>query len=174
MKGDVTAFAIVAIVFLFLTLATAGVFEAYQQTEVILVNTMTGFGVPAAQQQVQQNLGGNLYQFDTYLSLVFYFVMLAIIFSTVFLNPDPLSWLVGIIFLPINYYISAWISNIARSVLTQAVLQNGVSYLLQSITILANLQTITFLFGLMYLVALAVRIWAFSPVSGKPSNQKLV
>ena len=156
-----------------LVFVTSVVIVTYATSISVLNTTMAGFGItPGAScatikncSAIPAHIGNNIYQFDYFLPFIFYMVMMAIIFSTVLLQPDPLGWLVGVFYLPIIYFVSAYISNIAHTIFTQSVIAAGVSHLPLSIQILANLPNITFLFALLYVIALAIRIW-FYPQHG--------
>jgi hypothetical protein len=144
-----------------LTFITSGLIVAFDQAAPILNQTANAFHENSTYQNIPINLGHNLYNFNTYLPLIFYFVMMAIIFSTVLINSDPLSWLVGVIYIPFIYFVSVYISNAAHTLLTTPAIAGGVAHLPAPLVILANLPTVTFLFGLLYIVALALRIWFF-------------
>ena len=163
MRADALAFFFVPLIFLALVFVTAVVILAWQTTAPILNSTENQFHVNATYRNIPISIGGNLYSFDAFLPFIFYMIMIAIIFSAVLLDPDPLSWLVGIVYMPIIYYVSAFISNDAHAIFVQPILTNGIVRLPQSLAILANLPTITAIFGLLYLIALAARVWTFKP-----------
>jgi hypothetical protein len=177
-KGDFLAFFVVPIIFLALTFITAVMIMSSQMVEPILNRTMQSMGVSAANQQIPANIFSNLNNFNTYLPIIFFFVMMGVIFSTVLLSTNPLEWLVGVIYAPLIYYLSAYVSNMAKTMLTTQVtlagnvtLAGAIAKLPLPVQILANLPTITFLFALLYIVALALRIW-FYPVNPNQNQQR--
>lgn len=166
MRGDFPAFAIIPIVFLVLFVVTAILLIGWQQVTPIINASMNSVNAPAQYHNAYMNVGNNLYSFDTYLVMIFFFVELATLLSTVLLDVNPISWLVGILLLPFVYYIAAWESNIARAVALQPVLAAGVSHLPLSQLTLAHLDLITILFAAMYVVLLGVRLYFYSPSTG--------
>ena len=182
MRGDIIAFFIVPLIFMILVFITSVVLLSWQTVQPIesgiMANTV-GFNAINStfpnQHPIQAwlGIGNQLYSFDYYLPFIFYMLMMAIIFSTVLLQPDPISWLVGVFYLPVIYYVSAYISNMAHAIFTQTIIAGGVSHLPYSIQILANLATITFLFSILYVIAIAIRMWFYPQQHGGQQTESV-
>lgn len=164
MRGDFPFFFYAPVIFLVLIIVTSVIFIAWQTTLPILNTTANSIpNMPASYVAIPNQLGDTLYAFNTYLVVVFFFAMLGSIISTVLLNTDLTSWIVGVILLPFVYYISAFITNIGRVALTQPILAPGVAHLKLPLEVMANMQTIIIAFAIFYVVAIAVRLYFYSP-----------
>ena len=163
MRGDFPFFFFAPVVFMALMIVTAVLFIAWQTTLPVLNQTAANLNVPQSYKAIPAQIGNNLYSFDTYLVIIFFFAMLGSIMSTVLLNADLTSWIVGVILLPFVFYISAFITNIARTALTLPILAQEGSHLKLSLYIMANMQTIVIAFAVFYVVAIAVRLYFYRP-----------
>lgn len=169
MKGDFAGFAIVPVVFLIVVVVTAIMIQAYQQITPIINASLSNVNAPASYYTTYTNIGNNLYSFNIYLPTVFMFVMMGALVSLLFISPNPISWLVGVVVLPFAYYISLWESNIAKQVLEQPILAQGMAHLGLPQQIFANLDIIIAGFAFVYIILLAIRLY-FHNLSGAPQG----
>ena len=163
MRGDFPFFFYAPVIFMALMLVTAVMFIAWQTTLPILNQTASGLNVPQNYKVIPAQIGSNMYSFDTYLVIIFFFAMLGSILSTVLLNTDLTSWIVGVILLPFVFYVSSFITNIARVALTMPIIAQEGNHLKLSLHVMANMQTIVIAFAVFYVVAIAVRLYFYKP-----------
>ncbi len=180
MKADLPTFIIAPLQWIALVLVLAVLVLAWQQTTPILATTANAFGLPVSgtavagikglNQSTYLNIGNQLYNFDPYLALVFFFIMIAAALSTLFLNPNPLAWYIGILFSPFLFWISSYTSNFAYQMFTQPALANAVPFITLSIFIMSQLPAIVFLFFCVYLVGISIRVYFYNPAQSNQRN----
>lgn len=165
---QLASFITIPILFVVIVAVMAVLFIAWQTAQPTLSHLATQSGVPlngtgisgvaGINQTTYLNVGNNLYSFDFYVVLIFYIAMLSISLATLVLGGSPIAWLIAVLFAPFVYWTSAYISNIAYTIFSQAVLTNSLNYLPSSIAVMAQLQNITILFYVIYIIALSVRL----------------
>ncbi len=116
------------------------------------------------------NLNGILPQFNYYLLFIFIAVFIATDLSTIFLNANPLNWLIAAFaYIPI-YYISLFVSNIAHTLLSNPLIASGVAKLPADIYFAAYLPIVVGIFAGLYILLLALRVIFFNPSGGASSG----
>ena len=150
---------IVPFIFMVLVIISGAFMVAWQDYAYPLLNqTATQFNLNATYHNIIYNTGAQLYTFDTYLVIVFFFVMMAGIASTIWLNANPIALIVSVIYIPFIYYITSWIQNIAREILLQPIFSDSLAHLPLSIQVLSQLNTIAVLFALAYVLFTSIRV----------------
>ena len=169
-KGDLPGFMLLPMLMIVLIFITAVVITASVQAQQFMGNEFTAFNIhnstsplAASMLAAYANLNGILPQFNYYLLFIFFTVFIASSLSTLFLNANPLNWLVAAFtYIPI-YYISLFISNISHVLLSSPLIASGVAALPADIYFAAYLPVIVGIFAGIYIFLLALRVIFFNP-----------
>ena len=173
MKGDFLDIPLNIFIFIGVMMAVVVVTIAWQTTTPILANIQKPYSSSCSAlfngincTKIPLNIGNNIYNFNTWLPMIFLFVMISIPISTLFLDASPLSWLITFISLPFTFFLGALLSNIALKIFTLPTLQaTAATYYALPLQIMANFQTIALLIGGLYCVCIAIRVWFFKGVT---------
>ncbi|MEM3661572.1 MAG: hypothetical protein QXG73_01950 [Candidatus Micrarchaeaceae archaeon] len=163
-----------------LIFVTAVVITANVQVHQFMTNEFKAFNITnstspiaASMLQAYGNLNGILPQFNYYLLFIFFAVFIASTLSTIFLNANPLNWLIAAFaYIPI-YYISLFVANISHALLSNPLIASGVAALPADIYFAAYLPIIVGIFAGLYIFLLALRVIFFSPVAAGNGNSGL-
>lgn len=183
MKGDLPSYIILPFQWVAVVFVLAVLILAWTQAQPTLSSTAATFGlpltgtavagIPGLNQTTYLNVGNQLYSFDPYLAFIFFFLLIAVALSTLFLSPNPIGWYIGILFAPFLFWISSYVSNFAYEMFTQPALATVLPYLKDTITIMAQLPVIVFLFYIIYLIGLSVRVMFYNPQQSNSTNAEL-
>jgi hypothetical protein len=177
LKGDLPGFMILPIVMVILIFVTAAVLVLSQNAQALMSKEFQHFNItnqtsPLAAQMLgaYNNLNGILPQFNYYLLFIFIAVFIASALSTIFLNANPLNWLIAAFaYIPI-YYISLFVSNIAHDLLGNPLIASGVAKLPADVYFAAYLPLVVGIFAGLYILLLALRVIFFNPSGGGSSG----
>ena len=180
MKGDLPGFMLLPLIMVVLIFVTAVVITANVQVQKFMNNEFTAFNITsstsplaASMLTAYANLNGILPQFNYYLLFIFFTVFIASSLSTIFLNANPLNWLIAAFaYIPI-YYISLFVSNISHVLLSSPLIASGVAVLPADIYFAAYLPLIIGIFAGIYIFLLALRVIFFNPTTASGGNSGL-
>ena len=175
MRADIATYIVTPILFVAVVAVLAVLLLAWAQAVPILTQVSnslglqptgtSGTGIAGLNQTTYLQVGNQLYNFDVYIAFIFYFLLIATCLSTLFLNPNPISWYVCILFSPFVYWIGSYVSNWAYKIFTMPIFATVTPFMGNVIFIMAQLQDITIIFFFMYIVCMAVRIYFYNPAT---------
>jgi hypothetical protein len=181
-KADFPAFISIPATFIVLALVLVVLIKAWNLSTPLLNTTAKQIGLPlngtaiagvkGLNESAYLQIGNQLYNFDFYLPLIFYFAMLSIAIATLLKSPNPIAWMLGILFAPFIYWITSYESNIAYAIFTQHILQTQVGAIPTIVGIMAQLNNITIFFYILYILGMAIRVYFYQPPIGTSNQQQ--